>query len=82
MAGDREPDREISRTITYSYEDLKGWRQWRVLRPCRGMWHDVRRRLPYYWSDIADAVTYRTVASTVRMYFVKSVHTRPRRPSP
>ena len=35
------------------------------------MFHDVRRRFPYYWSDITDAITYRTIASTVRMYFVK-----------
>ncbi|KAF4544152.1 Hco3- transporter family protein [Lasiodiplodia theobromae] len=34
------------------------------------MYHDVKRRLPYYWSDITDAWTYRTVASTIRMYFV------------
>lgn len=34
------------------------------------MYHDVKRRLPYYWSDIKDAWTYRTFASTVRMYFV------------
>lgn len=35
------------------------------------MYHDVRRRLPYYWSDITDAFTHRTIASTIRMYFVK-----------
>merc|ERR1711981_1503217 len=34
------------------------------------MWHDVKRRAPYYWSDITDAWTYRTLASVVRMYFV------------
>ncbi|KAK8116894.1 Hco3- transporter family protein [Apiospora kogelbergensis] len=55
---------------SYTYENLRGWRQYRMLRPCRGMYHDVRRRLPYYWSDVADAFTYRTVASTIRMYFV------------
>lgn len=38
--------------------------------PFWGMYHDVRRRLPYYWSDITDAFTYRTLAATVRMYFV------------
>lgn len=37
------------------------------------MYHDVRRRLPYYWSDIRDAFTYRTIASIIRMYFVKYV---------
>ncbi|KAI1870476.1 uncharacterized protein JN550_005404 [Neoarthrinium moseri] len=55
---------------SYTYESVIGWRRYRVLRPCRGMYHDVRRRLPYYWSDITDAFTYRTVASTIRMYFV------------
>ena len=60
---------------SYNYEDVKGWRRFRVLRPGRGMYHDVLRRLPYYWSDITDAFTYRTVASIVRMYFVKSVPT-------
>lgn len=49
----------------------KGWRRWRILRPGRGMYHDVKRRLPYYWSDITDAFTYRVFASTVRMYFIK-----------
>lgn len=55
----------------YTFDNLTGWRQYRVLRPCRGMYHDIRRRLPYYGSDISDAFTYRTFASTVRMYFVK-----------
>jgi hypothetical protein len=67
-----EPDLELKRsTVSYSYDEAKGWRRWRVLRPGRGMYHDIRRRLPYYWSDIRDAWTYRTVASTIRMYFVK-----------
>lgn len=61
-----------SRT-SYSYDTSRGWRQWRVLRPGRGMYHDLKRRAPYYWSDIADAFTYRTIASTIRMYFVKYV---------
>ena len=43
-----------------------------MLRPGRGMYYDVKRRLPYYWSDITDAWDYRTVAGTVRIYFVKS----------
>lgn len=60
---------------SYNYEGVKGWRRFRVLQPGRGMYHDIRRRLPYYWSDITDAFTYRTVASVVRMYFVKSVLT-------
>jgi boron transporter len=61
----------IRRNITYTFSGERGWRSYRILRPGRGMYHDLRRRLPYYWSDITDALTYRTVASTVRMYFVK-----------
>ncbi|KAK7994970.1 hypothetical protein PG990_013743 [Apiospora arundinis] len=60
----------VSTNKSYTYENVRGWRQYRMLRPCRGMYHDVCRRLPYYWSDITDAFTYRTVASTIRMYFV------------
>ncbi|KAK7993920.1 oxidative stress survival- Svf1-like protein [Apiospora arundinis] len=60
----------VSTHKSYTYENVRGWRQYRMLRPCRGMYHDVCRRLPYYWSDITDAFTYRTVASTIRMYFV------------
>ncbi|KAH0368954.1 hypothetical protein KCU65_g3719, partial [Aureobasidium melanogenum] len=54
----------------YTWEGATGWRQYRMLRPGRGMYYDIKRRLPYYWSDITDAVTYRTFAATVRMYFV------------
>ncbi|KAH0143357.1 hypothetical protein KCU67_g13550, partial [Aureobasidium melanogenum] len=54
----------------YTWEGATGWRQYRMLRPGRGMYYDIKRRLPYYWSDISDAVTYRTFAATVRMYFV------------
>jgi len=54
----------------YSWDDLKGWRSFRMLQPGRGMYHDVRRRLPYYWSDICDGLTYRTFAGFVRIMFV------------
>ncbi|EAS37570.3 uncharacterized protein CIMG_02924 [Coccidioides immitis RS] len=54
----------------YTYENLRGWKRYRILRPGRGIYHDIRRRLPYYKSDIIDGFTYRTIASTVRMYFV------------
>ncbi|CAG5137415.1 uncharacterized protein ALTATR162_LOCUS96 [Alternaria atra] len=63
----------LERTAThesYTFQGARGWRGWRILRPGRGMYHDVKRRLPYYWSDITDALTYRAFASTVRMYFV------------
>ncbi|KAI2846644.1 hypothetical protein CBS63078_254 [Aspergillus niger] len=55
---------------TYSYDNRTEWRRFRMLNPCRGMYHDVRRRLPHYWSDIRDALTYRTIASTIRIYFI------------
>ena len=42
-----------------------------MLRPGGGMYHDIKRRLPYYSSDITDALNYRTFAGTVRIYFVK-----------
>ncbi|EMD90470.1 hypothetical protein COCC4DRAFT_56841 [Bipolaris maydis ATCC 48331] len=60
----------IATRESYTFQGQKGWRRWRILQPGRGMYHDVKRRLPYYWSDITDAFTYRAFASTVRMYFV------------
>ena len=57
----------------YSFDNRTGWRGYRLLNPGRGMYYDVKRRLPYYRSDITDAFTYRTIASTVRIYFVKYV---------
>lgn len=63
--------KKISTAESYTFQNQKGWRRWRILRPGWGMYHDVKRRLPYYWSDITDAFTYRTFASTVRMYFIK-----------
>ena len=59
----------------YRYDGLTGGKSYRLLRPGRGMYHDIRRRLPYYKSDLFDALTYRTAASIVRMYFVKYVST-------
>ncbi|KAI9375785.1 HCO3 transporter family-domain-containing protein [Aspergillus egyptiacus] len=64
------PIRREKSATSYTYDNLSGWRRFRALHLGRGMYHDVRRRLPYYWSDITDALTYRTVASTIRMYFV------------
>lgn len=57
----------------YGYDGLTGWRSYRVLRPGRGIYHDIKRRLPYYRTDLTDAFTYRTAASVIRMYFVKCV---------
>ncbi|KAH8707614.1 HCO3 transporter family-domain-containing protein [Phaeosphaeriaceae sp. PMI808] len=71
-AEDPEQNRlgRIKTTESYTFQSQRGWRKWRILQPGRGMYHDVKRRLPYYWSDIRDAFTYRAFASTVRMYFV------------
>jgi len=35
---------------------------------------DVKRRLPYYWSDWRDAWDYRVIPATVYMYFAKYDH--------
>jgi len=61
----------------YGYDGLTGWRSYRALRPGRGIYHDIRRRLPHYRSDLTDALTYRTAASVIRMYFVKCVQPPP-----
>ena len=61
------------KTDPYNFDDARGWRRYRALRPGLGMYHDVKRRLPYYWSDIKDGFNYRTFAGTIRIYFVKFV---------
>lgn len=58
-------------TDSYGYDGLTGWRSYRALRPGRGIYYDMKRRLPYYRSDLTDALNYRTAASVIRMYFVK-----------
>ncbi|KAK5114841.1 hypothetical protein LTR62_001998 [Meristemomyces frigidus] len=54
----------------YSWNGLTGWKSYRTLRPFRGMYWDVRRRLPYYWSDWRDGLNYRTLAGCVRIFFI------------
>ncbi|KAK4506509.1 hypothetical protein PRZ48_000241 [Zasmidium cellare] len=54
----------------YTWDGLTGWKSYRTLRPFRGMYYDVKRRLPYYWSDIRDGFNYRTMAGTIRIFFV------------
>lgn len=54
----------------YTWDNEVGWKSWRPLRPFRGMYHDVRRRLPFYWSDVVDGLNYRTFAGTIRIFFV------------
>jgi len=41
-----------------------------------GMYNDVKRRAPFYWSDWKDAWDYRVVPATVYMYFAKYVPVR------
>ncbi|EXJ71733.1 uncharacterized protein A1O5_05542 [Cladophialophora psammophila CBS 110553] len=53
----------------YIWRDDQGFLS-RLKQPGRGMYHDVRRRLPYYWSDFRDGLAYRVFAGTVRIYFV------------
>jgi len=60
----------------YTWDGTRGWRSYRMLRPGRGMWYDVKRRMPYYWSDIKDGFNYRTFAATIRIFFVKYVWPR------
>ena len=71
---DSETDRlsrEISRQTTSSTKRKPRW--WKV-RLFRGMIDDVKRRLPYYWSDWRDAWDYRVIPATVYMYFAKYDH--------
>ncbi|GAB7338502.1 hypothetical protein MBLNU457_5253t1 [Dothideomycetes sp. NU457] len=54
----------------YQWDHLTGWRSYRALHPFRGMYWDVRRRAPWYLTDWADGLRYRTFAGTVRIFFV------------
>ncbi|KIV83487.1 hypothetical protein PV11_05508 [Exophiala sideris] len=38
--------------------------------PGRGIYHDLRRRLPWYCTDFKDGFAYRVFAGTVRIYFI------------
>lgn len=62
--------RESSRQTGRSASQKKAW--WRT-RLFAGMYNDVRRRAPFYWSDWKDAWDYRVVPATVYMYFAKYV---------
>lgn len=54
----------------YRWDNLTGWRSYRILRPCRGIYHDIKRRAPFYWSDWLDGLNYATIVATVRITFV------------
>lgn len=63
--------RETTRQTTSSTKRKPRW--WKV-RLFRGMYDDVKRRLPFYWSDWRDAWDYRVIPATVYMYFAKYDH--------
>lgn len=65
---DAEAQRPSSRVGAQSTASAEKW--W-TIHLFRGMINDVRRRVPYYWSDWADAWDYRVVPATVYMYFAK-----------
>ena len=61
---------QISRQTASSQRRKAKW--WKI-RLFKGMYDDVRRRAPFYWSDWRDAWDYRVVPATVYMYFAKYV---------
>ena len=48
--------------------------KWWKVHLFRGMVKDIKRRVPYYWSDWLDAWDYRVVPATVYMFFAKYVY--------
>ena len=48
--------------------------KWWKVHLFRGMVKDIKRRVPYYWSDWLDAWDYRVVPATVYMFFAKCVY--------
>ncbi|KAH7321704.1 HCO3 transporter family-domain-containing protein [Rhexocercosporidium sp. MPI-PUGE-AT-0058] len=62
-------DLHHAQTNTNASTRSKHVAKWWKVRLFRGMINDVRRRLPFYWSDWVDAWDYRVVPATVYMYF-------------
>ncbi|KAI0021926.1 HCO3 transporter family-domain-containing protein [Xylariomycetidae sp. FL0641] len=56
-------------TSRYTSASKRSPPRWWKIHLFRGMWRDIRRRAPYYWSDWRDAWDYRVVPSTIYMYF-------------
>ena len=71
---DQASQNELRQTNTNASARSKHVPKWWKIRLFRGMINDVRRRLPFYWSDWVDAWDYRVVPATVYMYFAKYVH--------
>ena len=73
FADRHRPPPSDERPDAYTWDDRTGWKSYRMLNPFRGMYYDVKRRLPWYLSDITDGLNYHMFAATVRIYFVKWV---------
>lgn len=56
--------------------------KWWKVHLFRGMVKDIKRRVPFYWSDWLDAWDYRVVPATVYMFFAKYVYFYPPFPLP
>ena len=67
----RDRDHDLHQSHTHASTRSKHVPKWWKVRLFRGIVNDVRRRLPYYWSDWVDAWDYRVVPATVYMYFAK-----------
>ncbi|KAJ4340332.1 hypothetical protein N0V87_002624 [Didymella glomerata] len=52
-----------------AYDSKKSKDAWWKTSLFSGMINDVKRRIPFYWSDWVDAWDYRVVPATVYMYF-------------
>jgi boron transporter len=48
-------------------------RDWWRIRFFHGIFNDLKRRAPFYWSDWKDAWNYRVMPASVYMYFAKYV---------
>ena len=67
----RQRARERHASTDVPWEERSAWYE---LRPFRGMYADVRRRLPFYFSDWFDALKPSNVpivvASVVQIFFI------------
>lgn len=64
---DGEERQQLSQTA--SRQSTRRQARWWKIHLFKGMVDDVKRRLPFYWSDWTDAWDYRVVPATTYMYF-------------
>lgn len=62
-----KPNEDLRRERTHSSKRSRD--AWWKISLFSGMVNDVKRRMPFYWSDYRDAWDYRVVPATVYMYF-------------